>query len=108
CVYSVNCIRSNVYCALESESHLRSPEIIVNCLRKSNNIQSFFPKHIGCFVGSVSSKYHKAVQIQLVICMLNRFHLVQTVLVRNTHQLERLSGCSENRSASCENSGKIF
>ena len=76
---------------LESKRHVRSPQIIVDGLRKSDHVQAFLAEHVRSLVSSVSSKYHKTVQVQLVICMLHCLNLVKSVLVRNAHQLERLS-----------------
>ena len=87
----VDRIRSDINRTLEAECHICSPQIIVDRLRKSDHIEPFFAEHIRSLVCSVSSQYHKAVQVQLVICMLHRLNLVKAILIRNAHQLERLS-----------------
>ena len=108
CMDPVNCICCNVYRTLESECHVRSPEIVINRLRKCYHIKSFFSQHIGWFVCSIPSQNYQAVQIQLVICVFHRLYFVNSVLIRYSHQLKRLSGCSQDRSAKCQDSRKIF
>ncbi len=104
----VDRIRCDINRTLESERHICSPEIIVNGLRQCNDIQTFLTEQVRCLVRPVSSEYHKAVQVQLVICMLHRLYLVKAVLVRHAHQLERLSGSSQYGPSACQDSGEIL
>ena len=95
----INGICGNINRALEAKSHIRSPQVIVNRLRKGYDMQPFFSQHIRRLVCTISSKHNQAVQVQLVICMLHSFHLVQTILIRHPHQLKRLSGGSKDCSS---------
>ena len=90
-------IRRNIHRTLEPEGHVRSPQVIVDRLRKRNNMQSLFPQHICRLMGAIPSKYHQTVKVQLMICMLHSLHLVKAILIRHPHHLERLSGCPKDR-----------
>ena len=59
-------------------------------------------------MGSISSQYYQAVQVQLVISMLHRFDLIDSIRSRYAHQFKRLSGSSKNCSALGKDSGEIF
>ena len=104
CMNPINRIGCNIHCTLKSKCHIRSPEIVVDRLRKCHNIQSLFTQQIGSLMRSISAQYHKTVQVQLVVCMLHRLYLIKPVLVRHTHQLKRLSGGSEDCTSSCQDS----
>ena len=95
----VDRICCNVYSTLEAECHIRSPQVIVDGLRQCDDIEPFFSQKVGRLVCAVSSENNKAVQVQLMICMLHSLYLVKTVLIRYSHQFERLSGCTEDRTA---------
>ena len=108
CVDTVDCIGRNVNRTLETECHIRSINIIVDGLWQMDDVQSLFTQQICCFLCSVSPEDHQAVQTQFVVILLHGLYLVQSVFIRCTHQLERLSGCSKDRSALCQDSRKIF
>ena len=42
CVNTVNCLSSNIYCTLETKCHICSPEVIINCFWKGDNIKTLF------------------------------------------------------------------
>ena len=75
---------------------------------KMDNVQSFFSQKVCCLLCTISAKDHKAVQAEFIISLLHCFNLVQAILIRDTHQFEWLSGCSEDCAALCKDSGKIF
>ena len=107
-VDAVDRIRCDVNSTLETECHIRSINIIVDRLWQMDDIQSFFTQQVCCLLCSISPKDHQTVQAQFVIILFHGFYFIQSVLVRCTHQLERLSGGSQDRSALCQDSGKIF
>src|SRR5699024_1194024 len=104
---TVNGVRRDIHRALETERHIRTVDIIVNGLGKMNDVQSLFSQKIGGLLGSVSSQDHKAVEAELIICLLHGLHLVQTLLIRHAHELKGLAGGSENGSALCQDTGEI-
>ena len=89
---AVNGLRCNVNGTLKTESNIRSVNIIINGLRKMDDIQPFLPKQIGSLLGSVAAQNHQTVKIQLVVGLLHSLHLIQAVLIRHTHQLKGLTG----------------
>ena len=107
CMDTVNGFCSYINCTLKTECHIRSVNIIVNRLRKMNDIEPFLTKQIGSLLRTISAKDHQTVQSKLTVCGFHCLYLVQSVLVRYTHLFEWLAGRSENRSASGKNSGKI-
>ncbi len=104
---TVDRVARNVDRTLETERYIRSVNIIIDRLRQVDNVETLLTQQICCFLRSVTAEDHETVQIQLVIILLHCLHLVQTVFVRNTHLLERLAGRSDDRSALCQNTGKI-
>ena len=82
---AVNGICGNIYGTLESKSHVCSKDIVVNRLRKMNDVQAFLSQKIGCFLGSVSSQDYQTVQAELIVSLLHGFHLVQSLFIRHTH-----------------------
>ena len=91
-VNTVNCLCSNIHRTVKSKGHIRSIYIVVNGLRKMNDIQSFLTKQVCCFLCTVATENHQTVQTQLVVILLHGLYLVQSVLIRYTHQLKWLSG----------------
>ena len=105
---TVNGICGNVYRTLETKGHVCAIDVIINSLWKMDNVQSFFSQKVCCLLCTISAKDHKAVQAEFIISLLHCFNLVQAILIRDTHQFEWLSGCSEDCAALCKDSGKIF
>ena len=105
---AVDCICSNIHCALETKSHISSEDIIVDGLRKMDDVQPFFAEKVCSLLCTIATKDHEAVQTQFVIRLLHGFYLIETFFVRYTHQFKRLTGCTEDRTATGQNTGKIF
>ena len=105
---TVNGFCGNIHCTVETKCHICSPDIVINCFRKMNNIQTFFSQKISGFLCAVSAQNNQTIQTQLMIILLHGFYFVQTFFIRCPHQLERLTGRSQNRTASRKNTGKIF
>ena len=108
CMDAVNGIGCDLQRTLETKGHVCSPDIIINSLRKMDDIQAFLTEKIGCFLCSVSTENHKTVKAEFIVSLLHCLNLIQSLLIRNPHQFERLSGCSENGSALSQDSGKIL
>ena len=96
---TVNGICGNVYRTLETKGHVCAIDVIINSLWKMDNVQSFFSQKVCCLLCTISAKDHKAVQAEFIISLLHCFNLVQAILIRDTHQFEWLSGCSEDCAA---------
>ena len=104
---AVDCIRCDIDGTLKTKGHIRSINIIVNGLREMNDIQPLFPKQVCRLLCSVTAQDDQTVQIQLVVSLLHGLDLVQSVLIRNTHQLKRLAAGTQNRSTLCQDTGEI-
>ena len=89
---TVNRIRCNINCTLETKGHICTVDIIINRLRKMNNIKSLFTKEICGLLGTVTAKDNKTIQIQLVISLLHRLYLIKSIGIWHTHLLKWLSG----------------
>ena len=107
CMDAVNGICCDLQSALEAKGHICTPDIIINGLRKMDDIQAFLAEKIGGFLRSVSAEDHKTVKTELIVSLFHGLNLVQSLLIRNPHQFEWLSGCSENSSALSQDSGKV-
>ena len=100
---AVNGIGGNIHRALEPKCHIRAPQVIVNCLGKRYHVESFFAEHVGCFLAAVPAQHDKAAELQLFVGVLHGLHLIQSILIRSAHELERLARSSENGTALGEN-----
>ena len=98
---AVNRMCGNIRCTLKTKRHICSPDVIVNRFWQGKDMQSFLPQKIRCFMGSISSKNHQAFQLELPVMLLHGFHLIQTIFIRYPHQLKRLTGGAQNRTAFC-------
>ena len=100
---AVNGIGGHIHRALEPKGHICAPQVIVNGLWKRYHIESFFAEHVGCFLAAVSAQHHKTAELQLFVGVLHSLHLIQSILIRSTHELERLARSAENGTALGEN-----
>ena len=100
--------RRDVDCGLISECEVCSVDIVVDRLRQMDDIEAFLTKKVRCLLSAVSAENDNTVKTKLVIVLLHGFDLVETVLIRNSHQLERLAGRSDDRTAACEDAGKVI
>ena len=105
---AVDGIRSNIYCALETEGHISTPQVIVDGLGQGHDIQSFLAQQVSRLVSAVTTENYKAVQLQLVIVLLHGFHFVQPVGIRILNRLEGGTGGSQNRAALGKDAGEIL
>ena len=94
-------IGCNIDGTVETEGHIRSVDIIIDGFRKMDNIQSFLTKQVGRLLCTVTAKNDQTIQPKLVIILLHCFYLVQSVLIRFAHQLERSTAAAKDRSAHC-------
>ena len=62
CMNAVNGISCYIDGTLESEGHIGSPEVIIDCLRKGYHVQPLLPQEIGRFLASVSAQHHQTFQ----------------------------------------------
>ena len=100
---TVDRIGRNIHCTVKSKCHVSSVNIIVDRLRQVDDIQPFLTQQIGRLLRAVSAKNDQTVQSELVIVLLHRLDLIQPPLIRFAHELERLSGGTENCTTLCEN-----
>ena len=105
---TVNGIGRNVNCTLETEGHICAINIIIDGLRKMNNIQPLLAKKIGCLLRTIASQDNQAVQAKLIIRLLHSLNFIQPIFIRNTHHLKRLSGSTQNSTSLSQYAGKIF
>ena len=104
---AVDAFRRNINGRLITEGQIRAIDIVIDCLGQMDDIQSLFPQKIRCFLCSVAAEDHKTVQAQLMVVLLHGLDLVKTVLIRNSHQFERLAGGADNSAALCQDTRKI-
>ena len=100
---TVNGIGGHVHRTLEPKGHIRAPEVIVNGFGKGYHVKSLFAEHVGCLLAAVSAQHYKTAELQLFIGVLHGFHLIQSILIRSAHKLERLARSAEDGTALGEN-----
>ena len=107
CVQPVNDIRCNVYCCMESKGDTGSPDIIVDGLGQSNDIESFCRKQIGCLVSTISAQCQQAIQFLLFVSLFHRFDFINVVFFYHLHHFKGGTLCTKNGAACCQNTGKV-
>ena len=48
--------------AVETERQLAPPQVIINRLRKGNNVKPLLPEQVGRLLASIAAKHHEAFQ----------------------------------------------
>ena len=99
--------RRDIDCRLEAECKVRAIDIIIDCLRKMDNIQSLFTEQVCRLLCAVAAENDEAVETKLVIILLHGLDLVESVRIRYAHELERLAGRADDRAAACQNAREI-
>ena len=108
CMDAVNGICCDLQSALEAKGHICTPDIIINGLRKMDDIQAFLAEKIGGFLRSVSAEDHKTVKTELLVSLFHGLNLIQDVLIGLADRLERAAAGSQHRAAGRQNSGEIL
>ena len=70
---TVDAIRGDIHCALETKGHIRAPDIVVDGLGERDNIEPFFAEQIGCLMGTVAAEDYQAIQLHLLVIVLHVF-----------------------------------
>ena len=89
-------IRSNIDGCMKSKSNVCSPDIIINRLRQSDHIQSFFRQQVGRLMRAISSQSHKTIESHLLIVGLHSFHFIDIVVLDHAHISIGLTGRSKD------------
>ena len=89
---AVNNIGCYIHSALETESHISSPKVVIYGLWKSDNIETFSPETVCSLVCAVSAKYHKTVKVKLMISVLHALYFVISFFIRLVYCLKRHPG----------------
>ena len=105
---TVNGIGRNVNCTLETKGHICAINVIIDGLRKMNNIQPLLTKKIGCLLRTITSQDNQTIKAKLIIRLLHSLNFIQSIFIRNTHHLEWLSGSTQNSTSLSQYAGKIF
>ena len=103
----VNRGSSDIDGGLIAEREVRSVDIVVNGLGQMNDVEAFLAEQICRLLGAVSAEDNQAVKAKLVVVLLHRLHLVKALRIRHAHQLERLAGRSDDRTALRQDTRKV-
>ena len=105
---AVDGVRGDVDGTVETESHVGSPDVIVDGLRQMDHVQTFLAEEVCRLLAAIAAQDKQAVQAELVIVLLHGLDLVQAVFVRIADLLERRPGGAQHRSALRQDPGEIF
>ena len=89
---TVDRIAGDIDGTLKSKGHIRSIDVIVNGLWKMDHIQPFLTQKIGCLLCTIAPQNDQTIQIEFIVSLFHCLDLIQTILIRNPHLFERLSG----------------
>ncbi len=104
---AVDYIGSDIDSSMEPESYLCAVNVVVNCFRQTDNVQTLIGEQICGLVSTVSAQSQQTVKLLFFIGILHGFYLVHVVLADNGHHLERLPFCTQNGTALSEYARKI-
>src|SRR5665647_1337495 len=95
----VDSLSGNVDCRIKSESHIRSPDIIVYGLWYADNVKTFLREHVSGLHGSVAADAYQAVETELLIMLFYKHGLCILVLLFAVTLEGFLPRSSKDRSA---------
>ena len=101
---TVNTVRCDINCTLESKGHVGTPDIIIDGLGEMDDIESLFTQKIGCLLCSITAQDHQTIQIQSAVVLLHGCYPVQSVFIRYAHIFKRLTRASKDRTSTGQDS----
>ncbi len=104
---AVDDVGGDVNCGMEAEGHVRAPDVVVNRLGQTDDIESLFGEQVRGLVRAVAAQTDQTVQLGLFIGLLHRFDLVDLVLADDAHLGEGGAAGTQNGAAQGQDAGEV-
>ena len=85
----VDALGCDVDGARKAKGHLGAPGVVIDGLGQGDNVEALFAQAVGGLGGAVAAQHKQAVELQLVIGVDHRGHLLDAVGLGNVQALER-------------------
>ncbi len=106
-VDAVDGLGGDVVGGMEAEGEIRSVDIVIDGLRKADDVQPLLAQQIRGFVGAVAAQGDQAVQLQILVGFLHRGDLVHVVALDFLHVAVGGAAGSENGPAQGQDAGEL-
>ena len=93
--------------ARKAKRHLGAPGVVIDGLGQGDNVEALFAQAVGSLGGAVAAQHKQAVELQLVIGVDHRGHLLDAVGLGNVQTLERCAARAQDSAAAGEDAAKI-
>ena len=103
----VDALGGDVDGARKAKGHLGAPGVVVDGLGQGDNVEALFAQAVGSLGGAVAAQHKQAVELQLVIGVDHRRHLLDAIGLGNIQTLERRAARAQDGAAAGEDAAKI-
>lgn len=103
----VDALGGDVDGACKTKRHLGAPGVVIDGLGQGDNVEALFAQAVGGLGGAVAAQHKQAVELQLMIGMDHRGHLLDAVSLGNIQALERRAARTQDGAATGEDAAKI-
>ena len=73
---AIYAVRRYLNGTLKTKGLIGAVDVVINCLWQMDHVQAFLAQKIGCFLSSVTTQDHKAVQLKLLVVGLHGLNLI--------------------------------
>lgn len=103
----VDALGGDVDGARKAKRQLGTPGVVIDGLGQGDNVEALFAQAVGSLGGAVTAQHKQAVELQLVIGVDHRGHLLDAVGLGNVQVLERRAARAQDSAAAGEDTAKI-
>ena len=107
-MHLVNHVCRDIHGALEAESDISAPYVVVNCFGKTDHIKPVLLEYPRRRVRAVSAERHKTVKTHLLIVFGHRFESVEIFARVLAHRLIPMTRGAKDGTAERQNTRKLF
>ena len=103
----VDALGGDVDGARKAKRQLGTPGVVIDGLGQGDNVEALFAQAVGGLGGAVAAQHKQAVELQLVIGVDHRGHLLDAVGLGDVEALERRAARAQDGAAAGEDAAKI-
>ena len=103
----VDALGSDVDGAGKAKRQLGAPGVVIDGLGQGDNVEALFAQAVGGLGGAVAAQHKQAVELQLMIGVDHRRHLLDAVGLGSVQALERRTARAQDGAAAGEDAAKI-
>ena len=103
----VDALGGDVDGARKAKGHLGAPGVVIDGLGQGDNVEALFAQAVGGLGGAVAAQHKQAVELQLVIGVDHRRHLLDAIGLGSIQTLERCAARAQDGAAAGEDAAKI-